>query len=266
MSRTGGDNLFSCTLRRLWPPLRVAMVVCVLAASVKLQAAEGPGLVEPHDEHGSSVEDLPLGRIESTKASDIGQPAAGPRSSPYEGTLTKTSVALGVVLGLVFIIATAVARIGRRASHANLAAALGPGGSSPPGILEVLGRYSISRSQVLILLRVDQRVLLLAQTVSGGRRSQASLQTLSEITEASSVASIQRLVREHEAKRGEVLPFGSILRQLEPGGNVRDADVRMHTLLEHDVLQGNESAKSLRGRLTAARSTDSTRSGAKYVA
>ena len=65
--------------------------------------------------------------------------------------------------------------------------ALGPAGRAPSGVLEVLGRYPAGRGTLLILLRLDRRVLLVAQ--SGGRTG-TGMTTLCEIDDPASVASL----------------------------------------------------------------------------
>jgi flagellar biogenesis protein FliO len=174
--------------------------------------------------------------------------------------MSQTVIALAIVLGVIFVLATLVARIARAASRTSLTAALGPGGSSPPGILEVLGRYPISRGQLLILLRVDRRVLLISQSC-GGRRVAPVMQTLTEITDPASVASIQRLVAAHDQSgtRG-ASSFSSVLDELssapQPASALHTVEdvprVRGRVIAEHQSTS-TAASRSLRERLAGYR-------------
>ncbi|MCL4198579.1 MAG: flagellar biosynthetic protein FliO [Phycisphaerales bacterium] len=106
------------------------------------------------------------------------------------GGAWRTIGALALVLGLIAALRSAVLRFGGPLAKAR----------APSGIVEVLGRFPLSRGQTLLLLKVDRRILLLSQ--SGG-----SLSTLSEITDAEQVASLLQRLR-HE--RGD-----SFTRQFE---------------------------------------------------
>src|SRR5690606_17527054 len=79
---------------------------------------------------------------------------------------TRVLGALSVVIGLIFAVRFLVKRL---ASTGGLRGQFGAAGRAPSGVLEVLGRYPISRGHSLVLLRVDQRVLLLSQSGAGFR-------------------------------------------------------------------------------------------------
>lgn len=120
------------------------------------------------------------------------QPAAKPTVKPEATSPTdmmksmwRTGGALAAVLGIAVGLAWATKRLAR--TRGTLAAAIGAGGASPSGVLEVLGRYPLSRGITLVLLKIDTKVLLVSQSVS---RSGASMQTLCEIDEPDQVASI----------------------------------------------------------------------------
>lgn len=98
--------------------------------------------------------------------------------------------ALTVVVALIFAMRAALGRI---ASRGGLRAQLGAGGRAPSGILEVLGRYPVSRGQTLVLLRLDQRVMLLGQSSSGFR-------TLADFTDPSEVASLLMRTRDEDSE------------------------------------------------------------------
>ena len=79
----------------------------------------------------------------------------------------------------------------------GLVAALGAGGKSPSGVLEVLGRYPVSRTSSFILLRLDRRILLLNQSFG---KAGTGFSTLAELTDAEEVASILIKVNQGESK------------------------------------------------------------------
>lgn len=79
----------------------------------------------------------------------------------------------------------------------GLIAALGAGGKSPSGLLEVLGRYPVSRTSSFILLRLDRRILLLNQSFG---KAGTGFSTLAELTDAEEVASILIKVNQGESK------------------------------------------------------------------
>jgi len=99
----------------------------------------------------------------------------------------RTGLSLGAVLALLGGCAWVFKRLAARGG--SLLGAAGAGGKSPAGILEVLGRYPISRGTTLLLLRADRRVLLISQS-AGGVRGAPSLSTLTEFTSPAEVASL----------------------------------------------------------------------------
>jgi flagellar biogenesis protein FliO len=143
------------------------------------------------------------------KAPDPGAPKAPqkPADTTGFGALTATAVPLAIVIGVILIASFLFRRAVK--SGGSLAASLGGGGRAPAGLLEVLGRYPIARGQTLVLLKVDQRVLLLSQT-SSSRGNAGGFTTLSEITDPSDVASILAKVGESEAT-GPASRFNALL-------------------------------------------------------
>ncbi len=116
---------------------------------------------------------------------------------------------LGLAAGCAVVLRTALRNSGA------LAASLGAGGKAPAGILEILGRYPVSRGQSLVLLRLDRRVLLLAQS-HGGRAGGPAMTTLAEVADPVDVASI--LGKVQEAQDGSVTQrFRQLLQQAERG-------------------------------------------------
>ncbi|MGD9690783.1 MAG: FliO/MopB family protein [Phycisphaerales bacterium] len=143
---------------------------------------------------------------------DADAPARGRAEPTAAGTLLSTLLPLAGVLGLAFACAWVARRLARR--DGALMSALGAGGRSPAGILEILGRYPLSRAQALILLRVDRRVLLLAQ--SRGGRAGPTMTTLAEIADPEDVASILCKVEAADG-RSMARQFQSLLERARDG-------------------------------------------------
>jgi hypothetical protein len=109
-------------------------------------------------------------------------------------------LALAGVVTLALIAGVVLRSVAQRQS--GLRAALGAGGKSPAGVLEVLGRYPVARGATLVLLKLDRRVLLLSQTAGGrlgwtGGSGGAAFSTLCEVIDPDEVASI--LVKTRDA-------------------------------------------------------------------
>ena len=102
-------------------------------------------------------------------------------------------------LALVVAIILGAAYFVRRLAKGDpgLIAALGAGGKSPSGMLEVLGRYPVSRTSSFILLRLDRRILLLNQSFG---KAGTGFSTLAEVTDAEEVASILIKINQGESK------------------------------------------------------------------
>lgn len=179
---------------------------------------------------------------------------------------------LVAVLGLIGIVAGVVALVMR--GRGGLSASWSGGRRAPAGILEVLGRYPLSRSQTLVLLKVDRRVLLLSQT-KAGRLGAMQTATLCEITEPEEVASI--LTKVNEAEQNSLASrFSSVLRTLDreaaekietveaPALSRRAAPVMLPGSVAHGgpvgrvvraggEMTGAQAAASIRSRLQAIR-------------
>jgi flagellar biogenesis protein FliO len=138
-------------------------------------------------------------------------PAAAASSS---GSILQMLASLGMVIGLILALGAGLKKFMR--SRTGLASAFGAMGASPSpaGILEILGRYPLSRGTSLVLLKVDRRILLLAQGSSGLRvRGGAPMPTtLCEITDPEEVASI--LIKTNEAEGRSI---GATFRQALAG-------------------------------------------------
>lgn len=146
---------------------------------------ESRGLGSPRAAKDPQGAAKPIGKPESTGPADMLR------------SLWRTGGALAVVLGIAVALAWATKRLAR--TRGTLSAAIGPGGASPSGVLEVLGRYPLSRGITLVLLKIDARVLLVSQSVS---RAGASMQTLCEINEPDQVASI--LLKASRSERASI--------------------------------------------------------------
>lgn len=154
--------------------------------------------------------DRPVGRS-GRDAGDAGPGAIeragerGPVGLLVEHPITRTAGALAVVMLLIVMMKIGLTRASR--SGGSLRAQLGAGGRAPSGVLQVLGRYPVARGQTLVLLKLDARVLLVAQTTAG-------FQTLAEVSEASEVASILAKASDDEG-RSMSARFGQLLRSFE---------------------------------------------------
>jgi hypothetical protein len=190
---------------------------------------------------------------------------------------------LALVVGLI-VLAAGVLRRAAGASGGSLAAALGPGGQAPPGLLDVLGRYPIARGQMLVLLRVDRRVLLLGHTLPG-RGGSGGFNTLAEIGDPDEVAAL--LLKARDA-RGESAAnqFADVIARMERGelgerevdqqrrvqvsrGGGRNSADSVHLWREDPTAippfsnaTPADTAGSLRGKLAALRGRASGHGGA----
>lgn len=198
---------------------RVAMgAACIAAAPLVSHARPTtdvppvPLLVDAAAPSASSTETASLARTRPTEQLPLGRSASrGGDDAPAStggsslGWWVRTGSALAVVLTLIFALRLMMQKMGKRSG--TIAASLGAGGRAPSGVLEVIGRYPVSRGHSLVLLRCDRRVLLLGQSASGFR-------TLAELTDADDVASILTKTRDDE---GATLSskFSEIIRSLE---------------------------------------------------
>ena len=138
------------------------------------------------------------------------------------GGWARSLASVALVIGLILVLAAAARFVSRRSG--SLAATLGPGGRAPSGVLEVLARYPVARGQVMVLLRIDRRVLLLSQTVGG---KGAGFTTLAQFDEPSEVAAILRQTRD-EASESMSVRFRQALERFQGG----DAEVERGEVIE----------------------------------
>jgi flagellar biogenesis protein FliO len=123
---------------------------------------------------------------------------------------------LVAVLAVVLGAAAVVRRAARAGGGGSLGAALGPGGRAPSGLVEVLARYPVARGQLVVLLRVDARVLVLSHTLPS-RGHAGGMATLSEIVEPEQVASILIKARDAEGE-STASRFEAVMAEMERRG------------------------------------------------
>ncbi len=157
-----------------------------------LPAPAAPGLIR--GDLRPSTESLPIGRSRvppGALADDAasGRASVGPR--PLSEGWLQTLMALSGVVLLILGLGQLYKRLAR--AQGGLAGRLGAGGSAPTGILEVIGRYPVSRGMTLVVMKFDRRVLLVAHGASSGRGKigrASSMRTLCELTDPEDVASV----------------------------------------------------------------------------
>lgn len=169
-----------------------------LAQGAAAQLADGP--VAPPETAAAKSAAPPVPESESRSLAAPAKPGLIPQVPPVKAPgsgawMLQTGLSLGAVVALAAGAGWVVRSMARR--NGGLRSALGAGGRAPAGILEILGRYPVSRGATLILLKLDRRILLLSQT-SGGRLGAGAFSTLSEITDPEEVASI--LVKTRDAE------------------------------------------------------------------
>lgn len=190
------------------PARLVVLIVAVLCVCVSSASTSGdveasaPG-ASPTTSGVVDLNPRPLGtprtpsQASESARSPIDRSNAAPVGAPSwtSSPIVRTSAALGLVLVLIFVLAA----VARRASRAGspLAGAFGSA-RAPSGILEVLARYPLGRGQVLVLLKIDRRILLLSQSTGRIRSGGGGLSTLSEISDPDDVASILLKIQQSE--------------------------------------------------------------------
>lgn len=221
------------------------LIAALLAAAFTSAAALAqPAAAEPAHEQqlaaAATGDARPLGspsasgsrQVATANPEDAGGVGKKPAVVGSPG-LAQVAGALGFVLAVIILVFKAIRR-GARA-RGGLMAAAGPGGRAPSGVLSVLGRYPLARGQTLLLLKLERRVLLVAQTA--GSRTGPALATLTEVDDPEAVAAIAARCEE----QGEgAARFSVSLEQFEA---------------EHAAVDGRAGtqARSLRERLNAWR-------------
>ncbi|MEQ8317431.1 MAG: flagellar biosynthetic protein FliO [Phycisphaerales bacterium] len=178
---------------------------------VRVEAVKQPEreLVEPPPAARRSESEIPLLAAPSEPG------PTGGSATPSAGGWARSLASVSMVIGLILVLAALAKFVSRRSG--SVAAMMGPGGRAPSGVLEVLARYPVGRGQVLVLLRIDRRVLLLSQNMAakGG-----SFTTLAQFDDPSEVAAILRQTRD-EASESVSVRFRQALERFQGG----DAEV-----------------------------------------
>ncbi len=158
------------------------------------------------------------------QALGVGANASG-RSGGFDtgsvGTLLSMALPLGAVIAMLVGCLVILKRV--MGTSSSLAAALGPGGRAPGGVIEVLGRYPVAKGQLLVLIKLDRRVLLVGHS-SPGRGvggTGGGFSTLCEITEPEEVAAVLRKVEDGEGKSAGAR-FGALLQRKVGFGGAGD--------------------------------------------
>lgn len=131
---------------------------------------------------------------------------AGGDSSAWTA-LGSMALPLGIVLLVIFVGMGLLQRLLRAGGH------LTSGVRAPAGVMEMLGRYPVGRGQNLLLIKLDQRVLLIGQTLAS-RAGSGTLSTLTEVAAGEDVASILLKVSESEST-GPASAFNRMLGEAE---------------------------------------------------
>lgn len=182
------------------------------------------------------------------ESAPLGKPAVKAEAQPAAASggvgTTRTVLALSAVLALIVLAAGVFKKLAARTG--GLAAAMGAAGKAPSGILSILGRYPLDRTTTLVLLKVDRRVLLLAQTRGGARLGAGSLTTLCEISGADEVASI--MAKSSAADGGS--PAAKFQRALEeadfgedeaPAARPEPAGAALAAVIQAALKQGRQA-------------------------
>ncbi|MEN0021292.1 MAG: flagellar biosynthetic protein FliO [Planctomycetota bacterium] len=201
----------------------------------------------------TSSESAPLGEVaeslpafssprESLTLGSVPEAEAAPA---FETDWTRWGLSLGGVVVFAIGLGAVAKRLGRRWGM------LGAGVGAPSGVLEVLARYPLSRHQTLMLLKLDQRVLLVAQTLNG---SNAGLTTLTEVDRPEEVASLLLKTRNAEAASLDASFRDAIDRHIEPPRQQAQQPASVYATDEGDRVELNSRFGSTAGSNGSARS------------
>ncbi len=223
--------------------IRTVLLVCFIATMLAPAAASQlgpPSVVIEHSTLGvqpnsiNEVEKRPLGKSVASLANrqaKVGE-ATGEAKSNQLG-ISKTLGALMVVVGLMLVLVMAFRWVSAR--NGGLIASLGPSGRAPSGVLEILARYPIARTQRLVLLRVGQRVILCCQT-NGAKAAAGAMTTLTELSDPEEVASILRMIRDQDGSSNRTA-FKNALK--DAGGQPEQSNDETKSVLSYESAQGD---------------------------
>lgn len=169
---------------------------------------------------GKSLGAAPTGSKKATgtaadSASKADRTGGAKDASWSDHWLVRTAGALIILGGLLWCVRLFMVRLASGGGM-GFAAQFGAGGRSPAGLMEVLGRYPVSRGHTLVLLKLDRRVLLLGQSAAG-------FTTLTELTDAEDVASILTKAADTDGKT-MTRRFGELLRGMERDASLIDEE------------------------------------------
>ncbi len=185
-------------------------------------ASHQPASVDP-------IESQPLG---TPRGSDFEQDPAEPPSAMGWPSLLNTLAALGVVIGLIFLLRAVVTRVSGRGAVAA---------QSP--MLEVLTRVSVAPRQHVLLVRIGNRILVVGEASTTGLRTLADIDDPEEVAGllAQAVAHqpnsmtrsfnqlMQRFNRQHPP---DIMPdTQSLIEQIDDTDNTRRAQSQVSGLL-----------------------------------
>ncbi len=181
--------------------------------------------------------------LQSAPAGEASPKSSASSSLLQAGSWERTVLSLAAVLGLMLVV---MRLIRRYAGAQGLAGAMGAGGRAPSGVLEVLGRYPIARGQMLVLLRLDRRVLLCCHTRGGKLGMGGGMTVLTELTDPEEVATI--LVKTRDVASESIAQrFQAILSRSE-----HDADRALaHAVPARDQASPKSLPKGEAGRAAA---------------
>jgi flagellar biogenesis protein FliO len=197
------------------------------------------------------------------------QPASSTDARSMPAWLSQV-LALAGVVAVILLVGSLVRRF---APAAGLMGALGPRGRAPSGVLEVLGRYPVSRQGVLVLLKVDRRVLLVSQTTG---RAGHRMETLTEITDPAEVASLVAKTADRDAPGriferamdrlgGDARPMPATApvapRASAPEAAARPLAKSRAAASEPATLDGSVAARTLRARMATMQAAPSPTAG-----
>jgi flagellar biogenesis protein FliO len=152
------------------------------------------------------------------RSMDAAESDQAPRSQPSTGSwVLKTMGALGLVIALILLLRLILQRMNRYT----------PSGTD--GLVELLGRSAIGPKTSIMFLRIDRRIVVVAQTPAG-------MNTLTEINDEEQIAA---LMARFEAAKPQSLSVGfkSLLSRFD-----RDHDVPTGTEVEASSIdEGGDS-------------------------
>ncbi len=181
--------------------------------------------VEPPPER----EQLPLG---TPPPDDDPNTAASAADNDYgDGWALQTAMALGVVIGLIYVVRMVL----RRANGMTA------GSGSAAAVVEVLARAPVGPRAHVLLLRINERIIVAGQT-------QAGLNTLATFDDPDEVAGVLATV---EAARPTSISsgFNKLLSQFDRGFHGPDARAEGGDDAEHTVDRARNDVSSLLNRI-----------------